>query len=107
MCPDQASFCPAGKFCGPATGVCTGSAGAGNYCCHDAAQKDQSCDYRPCAAGGTCVQNPHCGGEEAGALNVCHFGGCGGATPVSCGNYCCASDFPVCDAPSTCWCWAF
>jgi hypothetical protein len=107
MCPDQASFCPAGKFCGAPNGVCTGSAGAGNYCCFDAAQAGQSCDYRPCADGLTCMHNAHCGGEEPGAVNVCRTGTCGGSYPVNCGNFCCSSSFPACGDPDTCMCWQF
>ncbi len=108
MCPDDASFCPAGKYCASVSGVCLhGSAGAGNYCCVDAAQALESCDYRPCADGLTCMLNAHCGGEEAGATNVCRTGTCNGAYPVNCGTYCCSSSYPVCDAPDSCMCWTY
>ena len=106
ICPSGADFCPAGTACFGVNGVCAVSShGANAYCCKAAADSNESCDDVPCKDGLSCLRNPNCP-DSPQATKVCK-GTCGGGRPVDCGTYCCASDFPGCDAPDSCWCWAF
>jgi hypothetical protein len=101
LCPNSIDFCPSGTFCGSTGGVCPVGSSSGNYCCKTEAQANESCDEVPCAAGLSCLPNPHCGDSPVGPANVCH-GSCGGQT--QCGNYCCPPTYPYCSAAYECWC---
>lgn len=107
MCPNAVDFCPADTFCGSISGVCPVGSSSGNYCCRPYAQKNESCDEVPCAAGLDCVTNPHCAASDPNAARTCK-GPCTGEWGMDCGTFCCnpaTTDF--CGAPDTCLCWYY